>query len=140
MKKHPLINQLKGTNLGFYVWRWTNPENLPGDVGNPVLFQRVPFRVLYQICDGTSATELHHELEESTEAMWEKRPSTTARVVEAFSGNNHWESFPNGHQVHWHSVQVWIAYISCEGPVYVLLQSLLGLQTVGGERGCGGSC
>ena len=44
----------------------TDPEDLTGDVGNPVLFQCVAFGVLHQICDGPGATELHHQLEERT--------------------------------------------------------------------------
>ena len=42
----------------------TDPEDLSGDVGNPVLLQCVALGVLHQICDGPSATELHHQLEE----------------------------------------------------------------------------
>lgn len=40
----------------------THPENLPADVGDAVLLQGVPFRVLHQVCHGTSTTELHHQL------------------------------------------------------------------------------
>lgn len=47
-------------------WRGTDPEDLSGDVGDPVFLQCVAFGVLHQICDGTGATELHHQLEERT--------------------------------------------------------------------------
>lgn len=43
--------------------RGSDPEDLSGDVGDPVLLQRVAFGVLHQICDGTGATELHHQLQ-----------------------------------------------------------------------------
>lgn len=42
----------------------TNPEDLSGDVGDPVLLQCVAFGVLHKVCDGTGAAELHHQLEE----------------------------------------------------------------------------
>lgn len=41
-----------------------HPENLPADVGNTVLFQGIPFCVLYQIRHGASTTELHHQLQD----------------------------------------------------------------------------
>lgn len=41
-----------------------HPEDLSGDVGDPILLQRVAFGVLHQICDGAGTAELHHQLEE----------------------------------------------------------------------------
>lgn len=38
------------------------PEDFPGDVSNPVFFERVPFGVLHKVCDGTSPAKLHNEL------------------------------------------------------------------------------
>lgn len=39
-----------------------HPEDLPADVGDAVLFQGVPLRVLHQVGHGAGATELHHQL------------------------------------------------------------------------------
>lgn len=44
----------------------SDPEDLSGDVGDPVLLQRVAFGVLHQIRDGAGAAELHHQLVETT--------------------------------------------------------------------------
>lgn len=54
------------TQLVKMPWEGTDPEDLSGDVGDPVLLQRVAFGVLHQIRDGTGAAELHHQLEETT--------------------------------------------------------------------------
>lgn len=46
--------------------RWkcrSDPEDLSGDVGDPVLLQCVALGVLHQVRDGTGATELHHQLD-----------------------------------------------------------------------------
>lgn len=67
---NPIFSVVPMNSGSFYVRVCTNPENLPGDVGNPVLLQRVAFSVLDQICYGTSATELHHQLQEWTGPMW----------------------------------------------------------------------
>lgn len=52
--------------VGVYLWKRTDPEDLSGNVGDPVLLQRVAFGVLHQICDGTGSTKLHHQLVERT--------------------------------------------------------------------------
>lgn len=39
------------------------PQDLPGDVSYPVFFERVPFGVLHEVCDGPGPAELHHKLQ-----------------------------------------------------------------------------
>lgn len=39
------------------------PENLSGDIGYPVFFQGIPFRVLHKVCDRARSTKLHNKLQ-----------------------------------------------------------------------------
>ena len=41
----------------------SHPEDLPADVGDPLLLQRVPFGVFDQIRYRAGTTELHHQLQ-----------------------------------------------------------------------------
>lgn len=38
------------------------PQDLSGDVRDPVLLERVPLGIFHQVCDGPRPTELHHQL------------------------------------------------------------------------------
>lgn len=64
----------------------THPENLPADVGDTVLLQGVPFRVLHQVCHRTSTTELHHQLWSQggtgRKSICQARPPSPARPLE----------------------------------------------------------
>lgn len=57
-----------------------DPEDLPGDVSDPVLLQCVAFGVLHQVCDGAGATELHHQLEETRRETQRRRCTHTHAI------------------------------------------------------------
>lgn len=44
----------------------SHPEDLPADVGDPLLLQRVPFGVFDQVRHRAGAAELHHQLHRQT--------------------------------------------------------------------------
>lgn len=78
---------------GMRVEQWTgeeegeeeepHPEDLPGDVGDPVFLQLVPFGVLHQVRDGAGTTELHHQL-----GKWKKGNKQVSKSV----SKNQWTS------------------------------------------------
>lgn len=43
-----------------------HPQDLPADVGDPLLLQRVPFGIFDQVCDRAGPAELHHQLHTNT--------------------------------------------------------------------------
>lgn len=47
----------------------SHPEDLPADVGDPLLLQRVPFGVFDQIRYRAGPTELHHQLQTHTNIL-----------------------------------------------------------------------
>lgn len=51
----------------------SHPQDLSADVGDPLLLQRVAFGVFDQVCDWTSTTELHHQLQTFTESKKKNR-------------------------------------------------------------------
>ncbi len=62
----------------------THPQDLPGDVGDPVLLERIALGVLHEISDGPSPAELHDELQ-ADEARFGSRvlPAVRAAQVSA---------------------------------------------------------